>query len=155
MKMYQEINGDLIKLALKGNFNVIAHGCNCMCKMKSGIAVQMDKYFFCSSFKMEHYTGIEKLGNIDSETIVLSKNARWFELTVINAYTQFEYGTDKIHLDYDALRLCLRKINHLYAGKTIGLPKIGCGLAGGDWNIVRDIIQKELVDLDVFIVIPM
>lgn len=26
---YQEIDGDLIQLALEGNFDVIAHGCNC------------------------------------------------------------------------------------------------------------------------------
>ena len=26
---YEEIQGDLIKLALEGNFDVIAHGCNC------------------------------------------------------------------------------------------------------------------------------
>ena len=28
---YQEIEGDLIKLAQEGKFDVIAHGCNCFC----------------------------------------------------------------------------------------------------------------------------
>lgn len=69
-----------------------------------------------------------------------------FEFAVINAYTQYDYGTDKINLDYDALRLCLRKINMLCDGLDIGLPKIGCGLAGGDWNIVSKIIEEELQD---------
>ena len=42
--------------------------------------------------------------------------------------------------------------NHANFGKSIGLPKIGCNLAGGDWNIVREIIRRELKDMDVTIV---
>lgn len=30
--------GDLLDLALKGEFNVIVHGCNCNCTMNSGVA---------------------------------------------------------------------------------------------------------------------
>lgn len=35
----------------------------------------------------------------------------------------------------------------------IGLPQIGCGLAGGDWNKVKEIIKKELKDCFVTVVI--
>ena len=79
-------------------------------------------------------------------------------------------------LDYEALTLCLRKINHIFKGKHIGLPLIGCGLAGGVWDYhklpktsdeeieiyeqfyhqekkdVKTIIQEELKDMDVTIV---
>ena len=76
---------------------------------------------------------------------------------VINAYTQYYYGRNSlashIPLDYDALTLCLRKINYIFKGKHIGLPQIGCGLAGGDWNLVKEIIQKELCDMNITIVI--
>lgn len=43
--MYKEIKGDLIKLALEGEFDVIAHGCNCFCTMGAGIAVAMKNTF--------------------------------------------------------------------------------------------------------------
>lgn len=56
-------------------------------------------------------------------------------------------------LDYEALTLCMRKINHTFVGKKIGLPKIGSNLAGGDWNIIKEIIKKELKDCDVTVVI--
>ena len=39
------IKGDLIKLALTGNFEVIAHGCNCMCTMGAGIAKTIKSEF--------------------------------------------------------------------------------------------------------------
>jgi O-acetyl-ADP-ribose deacetylase (regulator of RNase III) len=40
--MIKYVDGDLIKLALKGEFDVIVHGCNCFCQMGAGIAPQMD-----------------------------------------------------------------------------------------------------------------
>jgi hypothetical protein len=78
-------------------------------------------------------------------------------IIVVNSYTQFRYGPNhadgnKMPVDYDAIRLCMRKINYLFAGKIIGLPKIGAGLAGGDWNIIREIIIEELPRLDICIV---
>lgn len=47
----------------------------------------------------------------------------------------------------------MRKINHIFKGQHVGLPQIGCGLAGGDWNRVKTIIQNELKDCFVTVVI--
>jgi O-acetyl-ADP-ribose deacetylase (regulator of RNase III) len=167
---YQEIEGDLIKLAKEGTFDVITHGCNCLSNMGAGIAPQMAKAFGVDKFEMETWgPTIEKLGCIDWMTVVLGENAIWSladyknnrnepELIVVNSYTQFRYGknhTDGVSkpLDYEALTLCMRKINHTFKGKHIGLPKIGAGLAGGDWNRIKTIIQTELKDMKVSVVI--
>lgn len=168
--MYQEIEGDLIALAKQGEFDVITHGCNCLSNMGAGIAPQMAKAFGVNTFEMETWGAtIEKLGCIDWKTFVLGKNSIWSldradnklnepELVVVNSYTQFRYGrnhTDGVSkpLDYEALTLCMRKINHTFKGKHIGLPKIGAGLAGGDWNRIKKIIQTELKDMKVSVVI--
>jgi O-acetyl-ADP-ribose deacetylase (regulator of RNase III) len=167
---YQEIEGDLIALAKHGKFDVITHGCNCLSNMGAGIAPQMAKAFDVDKFQMEaEGPSILKLGNIDYETFVLGENAVWSlagfknnqnepTLSVVNSYTQFKYGknhTDGVSkpLDYEALTLCMRKINHTFKGKHIGLPKIGAGLAGGDWNRIKKIIQTELKDMKVSVVI--
>ncbi len=34
----------------------------------------------------------------------------------------------------------------------IGIPKIGCGLAGGDWKVVEQIIKEHLSEHDLTIV---
>ena len=156
---YKEIKGDLISLALKGEFDAIAHGVNCFCTQKSGLAPQMVNAFETDTFKLEQskYKGdIRKLGNIDYKLFYQFMTGK--QLIVINAYTQFNYGknhSDGVDkpLDYEALTLCMRKINHIFVGKHIGLPQIGCGLAGGDWNIIKEIIKKELKDCDVTVVI--
>lgn len=147
------IKGDLIKLALAGEFDVIAHGCNCFCQMGAGIAPQMARAFGANHFRLEKrsYEGdYNKLGQIDWDDTMRP--------IVVNAYTQYGFGRNHsngtdIPLDYEALTLCMRKINHQFKGKHIGLPQIGCGLAGGDWNKVSQIIEKELKDCTVTIVI--
>jgi len=53
-------------------------------------------------------------------------------VTVINAYGQFGCGIDKRRTAYEALEKALTKVNKDFPEGTIGMPKIGCGLAGGD-----------------------
>jgi O-acetyl-ADP-ribose deacetylase (regulator of RNase III) len=157
MGNYNEIVGDLITLTKQGMFDVITHGCNCFCNMGAGIAVPMNKNFGCGNFKMENPNtkgDINKLGMLDFGTFhVSNENGDVKEIYIVNSYTQY---TPAVHLkpvDYDAITLCMRKINHIFKGKHIGLPKIGSGLAGGDWNRIKEIIQKELKDCYVTIVI--
>lgn len=171
---YREIQGDLIELAKKGEFDVIAHGCNCMCNMGAGIAIPMKLHFQVDRFKLERVEyeteygdkypsnnkgDINKLGQIDYAVKKLNprQSPNKESLYVVNAYTQYNYGRnhtdgDSKPLDYSALRLCMKKINHIFKGKKIGLPRIGAGLAGGDWGTIQAIIQEELKDCDVTIV---
>jgi len=39
------VEGDLIKMALGGEFDLIVHGCNCFCTMGAGIAKTIREYF--------------------------------------------------------------------------------------------------------------
>lgn len=73
---FQEVEGDLITMTLKGNFDVIAHGVNCFNIQGAGLASQMVKAFYTDDFKYEQsvYKGdINKLGNIDSMLLNLYK----------------------------------------------------------------------------------
>lgn len=152
MGSYKEIDGNLITMAKQLKFDVIGHGCNCFCTMKSGIAPKMVQSFNCDKFKMEslEYKGdINKLGCIDWE---LQEIDIFSKIIVVNLYTQYKYGKDKLYADYIAIRMCLRKMNHIFTGEHIGLPKIGSGRAGGDWNIIKNIIQEELNDCNVTVI---
>lgn len=147
--MIKYIDGDLITMAKNGEFDVIIQGCNCFCQMGSGIAPQI-KSAFPEAFEVDLETecGSEaKLGSMSytKETIP----------TVCNLYSQFRYGGGrfgKMDLDYDALRSSLKLVKEKFSGKTIGSPKIGAGLAGGDWEIIEQIIEEELEGEDVTVV---
>lgn len=175
--MYKEIEGDLISLALNGEFDVIGHGCNCSCAMGAGIAPLMAKAFAVDTYLLEGqgYVGdINKLGQIGygsfytkegepvrAYSVEYVNNALisegWKHNRAVNMYTQYQPGRSKaspygVPLDYDALTLCLRKMNWIFRGEHIALPLIGCGLAGGDWSYVQPMIEYELSDCDITIV---
>lgn len=149
---YKEKQGDLIALAKRGDFDVIVHGCNCQNIMGAGIAKQIaDKFPEAYHQDTLHHLSlgsINSLGTLSVSKIHLPKNLN--PISIVNAYTQYKPGKN---LDIAALILCLRKINLAYKGCDIGLPQIGCGIAGGKWKQVKDIIQRELVDCNVTVVI--
>lgn len=149
MADYNEMSGDLIDLAKKGEFDVIAHGCNCFCTMGAGIAPQMANAFGCDNFPMEaeKYSGLEsKLGTIDYKTLTINNK----DLTVVNAYTQYGFGGRPF--SYEAFEKIVSEMNNQFKGKHIGLPKIGAGLAGGDWKTIKNMIINGFKDCKVTVV---
>ena len=65
-------------------------------------------------------------------------------------YTQYAYGRNKVNVDYDAISKVFELINKDFANHiNIGIPMIGAGLAGGDWNIISDIINEKTPDLNI------
>lgn len=149
---YEEIEGDLIALALEGKFDVIGHGCNCHCAMKRGIAPQMAAAFGCDKFFLEDIMSrgeINKLGMIDYQRLSTpgTNGNLYNELVVVNMYTQFHWSSAEHPkpFDYAAFELCIKKLAHLFKGQHIGLPMIGAGLAGGVWARIQHLIIVELV----------
>jgi O-acetyl-ADP-ribose deacetylase (regulator of RNase III) len=71
------------------------------------------------------------------------------ETCVINAYTQNYFGNDsKQYTDYDAIRKVFNFIsNNIDLSCGIAIPYLyGCGLGGGDWNVVSQIIEDTFGD---------
>ena len=65
-----------------------------------------------------------------------------------NCFTQQNYGYDgQVYLNYSALKRCMKSLKHFMKGykdsKEVAIPKIGCGLAGGDWEIVKEVINSQ------------
>lgn len=137
------IKGNLITLHKQGEFDLIAHGCNCFNIMGGGIAAQI-KSSFPSAFIADESFFIIK-GNINR----LGCFSYSILDNVANLYTQFLLGPNA---DLTAISLSLHKINHIFRDKHIGLPKIGCGIGGLNWEDVEPIIKKQLVDMKVTIV---
>ncbi len=138
------VNGDLIELVIKGEFDVIVHGCNCFCEMGAGIAKGI-KLNFPEAYKADLATAKgdkTKLGTISCAEITTEKGS----LIVVNGYTQFHWSGNGRLVDYDAVRSVFRVIKEKFSGKRIGYPAIGAGLAGGDWNVIAAIIEEELAN---------
>lgn len=151
--------GNLITAAENREVDVIAHGCNCQNTMKSGIAPEIAKAF-PAAWRSDQNTikgDKSKLGtfSLASENNVL----------IYNLYSQYTYTgrrQGKMDLDYWALKAALERMANSLLAKCralkvapaelrVGLPKIGAGLAGGDWGIISRMIQERLSYFDVYI----
>lgn len=145
---WNEIKGNLITLAKAGNFDLISHGCNCQKNWGAGIALSLKK-----SFPLAYEVDKKTSSPLGDYSVCYD----YPECVVVNAYTQRFVGRSRTANDsenhrYEAIRSIMRKVNIEFKGKHLGLPLIGCGLAGLKWGRVKKILQEELIDLDVTIV---
>lgn len=140
---------------LDSNCDIICHQVNCQGVMGAGIAKQLrDRYSgLYDSYKC--LVDIEGKENCLGEVFFFqSASGR----IIANMFSQFHYlPRNVVNTDYEAFRKCCRKIknfvleevqkrNCLLEEIKIGFPyKIGCGLAGGDWNTVLNILKEEFV----------
>lgn len=136
------VRGDLLQMAVDGDFDVIIHGCNCQCQMGKGIALSI-KQRFPEAHKADQATrkgDHDKLGTISVAEI--ERDGRRFH--VVNGYTQFHWRGEGVKADYDAIANVMKAVKSRFPRKRIGYPRIGAGLAGGDWSRIAEIIDAEL-----------
>jgi O-acetyl-ADP-ribose deacetylase (regulator of RNase III) len=77
---------------------------------------------------------------------------------IFNAFTQEYYGRvpNTQYCDYKAIENCFETVKEFCSAKEFGafaMPKIGCGLGGGDWQVVLKIIEKVFSDTDLTVVV--
>jgi O-acetyl-ADP-ribose deacetylase (regulator of RNase III) len=156
--MIEYIKGDLLKTDAK----IIVHGCNARGVMGSGVALAIkNKWPWAYETYREAYETRQDprwdgdmllpLGDIYPAANVFDGKV------VVNAITQRNYGRDgKKYASYDAIDECMRKIATKFStpkgpatNPVIAMPKIGCGLGGGVWEIVQPIIYFHLQDFHV------
>ncbi len=146
------IKGNLIHFAKQGYFDIIIHGQNCKHGWKKGIAHTIALKFpeAKKSDLNTPYGDKKKLGSYSYAVIMLESGK---QLIVINAYTQFNYGQGN-HLNLNALRSCFEKIKNDFPNLHYAYPKIGAGLAGGNWkdinSVIEDVFSQQKHTLVVF-----
>lgn len=151
--MLNYVKGDLVKACLLGEVDAAAHQCNCFCRMGRGIAPQFAKAF-------------PDLERVDSQTKRGDRDKMggltfiYDGVLIANLYGQYHWNALPVNTDYQALdtalwsfRSLIDAINLFSENKieTIGFPKLGCGLAGGDWSKVSQLIDSNFSDMKVFI----
>ena len=158
------IKGDLIELFKQGEFDIIAHQCNCFSIFGAGIAKRLVEEFPAIELqdKQSDYSSIDRFGTID-DILVRASGYR----TIINIYSQYRpggctlTGIDSFEVRLGALENCLYQINKNNKGLKIGLPLLASGLAKKKSNLddlsyfhsfILPSVKKCLRDMKVTIV---
>lgn len=133
------LNQDILDV----NIGIIVHSVNCKGTWGAGLAKSLkhkypkayDDYIkYLNSFKMPYYA----LGSII--------HTRIKDLYVVSAVTQYDVSVTQRRTEYSAVIEAMRSLNNYIKTHRVDLPLyfpygIGCGLGGGDWNIVSNIIE--------------
>lgn len=167
MNKFRIVKGDLLLMAEAGQFDAIAHGCNCYNAMAAGIAHSIaNKWPQVQAADNATTKGDKsKMGSFSKESV---PNIRGEFFTVYNLYTQHKPGPDAryfmLRTSLEAMItelieevLRLRKQNQIDTqdGPTpieIGLPYIGAGIGGLDAKQVEshivDILKRPMIIRD-------
>jgi O-acetyl-ADP-ribose deacetylase (regulator of RNase III) len=149
MLIMKYIKGDL----LKSNENVIVHQINCLCIRPHGLSADMFKKFpyadvYSTRQQLENRNlAVPKDRGTPGEIVVTTQPN---SPTIIGLYGQYDYGRpnkscynstieqDNLELREKWFQTCLDKLKKYLVDnkhKRVAFPyKIGCGLAGGDWD---------------------
>jgi len=154
--MIKYLHGDATKPQSETEIITIAHVCNDANKFGSGFAAAIEKAY--PGVRQEYINRApHRLGDVYD---ILVGETEYQSLYVAHMVAQIDpYPRDgSCKLQYHALETCL---NHLkstwdfYTSKntthSIHMPKIGAGLAGGDWNKIEKVIDTVLEGLPVFV----
>jgi O-acetyl-ADP-ribose deacetylase (regulator of RNase III) len=137
------VKGDLIKLAKQGVFDVIVHGCNCFNIMGAGIAAQIAKEFpeAYQADEEAFESKTNRLGDF-SAAYIPKRDDMVKSLCVINAYTQLYPGPCA---SYRAIIDVFERLSvSIHKDSKIGIPAIGCGIGGLDWDEVSRMIDATM-----------
>ena len=124
----------------------ICHQVNCMGRMGSGIAKTIREKFPTA---YEEYYQMCRYTNRPSELLGYSQIVNTRGKMIVNLFAQERYGFDgRQYTDYDAFRRCLQMLKRSIAwNNRIAFPYgIGCGLGGGDWEVIFQMLTEELAD---------
>jgi O-acetyl-ADP-ribose deacetylase (regulator of RNase III) len=146
MLSYQK--GDLLASKCK----IIGHGCNAYGIMGGGIALSIRKKWpvvFSEYHEKYLIESVTSGGHLELGSVIpvdVTDN-----LKVLNMITQKSCGGGQRYVDYEAVAKCFEWVEKQKYNTTIGIPMIGAGLAGGDWDIIETIIKKTCNNTDVVV----
>lgn len=123
----------------------IVHGCNAQGVMGSGVALAVTRKF--PTAYQAYMTRYNTVGLTLGEAYPVSINAK---LILWNAITQGNYGYGIRQVSYDAVQTCFETVNDFIAEQNrqapqeIHIPMIGAARGGGNWEIIREIIEQTM-----------
>ena len=149
------INGDILSKNITGHELIICQQVNCKGVMGAGLAKQIRGQFplLYEKYKRKCQTAKntnELLGEVQFYFAYGDQPGKNF--VIANIFGQDGYGRDKCYTDYNAVRKGLKEVRKVATPlpartlTTVRIPYgMGCGLAGGRWEMVCQIINEELV----------
>lgn len=140
------VTGDILTPSAASKSVIVCHQVNCRGVMGAGLAKQVRKIHpgVYTNYKIkcaQIQDGIGGLGDVQFCSCLHK-----YGYIIANVFGQDDFGRGRRFTDYDALRMAFTHIAEVFPNYTVRIPyKMGCGLGGGEWPAVLQIIKETLV----------
>ena len=143
MKSIKYIIGDATKPEIGcSGIHIIAHCCNDIGQFGAGFVVPLERRYM--GLKQAYKSYIQNTANPIGSVFLFQINST--NLWIANIIGQHDiFPIDGIPpIRYDALKEGFIKTIDTFKSECIHfhLPRLGCGLAGGDWNVVENMLNE-------------
>lgn len=160
------LRGDATKPVIEQNSRIIVHICNDVGAWGKGFVLAIEKEYpiaktYYKQWYNNHFNKVNssatpfKLGEVQIIPVESKPDGTIYVANMIAQHNIYsKKGVPPIR--YKALKKCLKKVKDfanvtIEQPTTIHMPKIGCGLAKGDWNIIGNIIKTTFTNIPVYI----
>ncbi len=141
------LKGDATSPQAKG-VKIIAHICNNIGGWGKGFVLAISKRWpepekSYRKWHRERSQNDFKLGN----AMLVQVQERLYVANMIGQQG-IKTGSKGVPIRYEAVESCLQQLRDeaLSLKASVHMPRIGCGLAGGKWEKIEPLIQKQLID---------
>lgn len=150
--MIKAFEGNAVDALLNGDIDVLLHCANCQRIMGSGIAKEIAARF-PEAMLVDLRSPVSPEKRFGSITMGQRQREDGSYMTVINLYGQLYPGFPQPRpVHYGALAKAMQQASGFARGLRIGIPyKMASDRAGGDWDVVFELIQFIFAGCDVTI----
>lgn len=136
-----------------GGAEGIIHQANCQNTMGSGIAKQIHARY-PEVYEEDCKTKAGDYSKLGTFSWVKTNDGKFY---IYNCYSQFRYGREQRHTNYEAVYnglVSIKKHAESHQLNSLSLPhNMGCMLGGGSWHIVNAIIEDVFDNSDIVLYI--
>ena len=159
MKQIQYMVGDATRPIGEGQ-KIIAHVCNNIGAWGAGFVLSLSERWLLPEQKYKEWYKNKHLDKLEEGCFVLGNNQIVkveHNILVCNMIAQegirSKHGAPPIQ--YNFLEMCLFNLGNriLINNFSVHMPRIGCGLAGGRWDLIEPIIIKTLCNRDIAVIV--
>ena len=144
-------------IIIDNKLSVICHCCNSIGAWGAGFVLPLGKKYPKAKDSYKKYIESNKGKNILGTVDYVKVSNDIAVANIIGQPRLYPTKNGEIPLDYNALKNGFIDVIEKFTSHSIPfsvhMPRIGCGLAGGDWNIVENIIKKTFLQhkIEVFV----
>lgn len=147
MKEILYLKGDATSPQSSG-IKIIAHICNDLGGWGKGFVLSISKRWKEPEQTYRKWHRERNINDFGLGKMQLIQVENYIYIANMVAQKGMKTGSNGVPIRYEAVATCLENLAQQAKelGASVHMPRIGCGLAGGKWELIEPIIKEKLLE---------